>query len=209
VQEEWKASAKEKLGSKFQSVVVQHRDLVRLEVNETGKINAAALKDWQDIGVLGWGLDEKIQVLDEIVSSVWNLGEPGGKYARAVRRFEKWLSRCQDILQSRAKNEEDEDEEPVFIEKLDMAWRDDCLVLARKLESSRDQLKDLGLPEDGSSLTSVMAGCRSLVLGMLAELSTMAQIERDAIQSEVDWIRRMSTLDDNEDKNVAGAAWRR
>ena len=55
----------------------------------------------------------------------------------------------------------------------------------------------------------MVEGCRSLVKGMLTELGTMAQIERDAVAMELDWIRSMNddTMDD-EDIPVAGAVWR-
>jgi hypothetical protein len=44
---EWRASAKRKLDARFQSVVERNEKLVALEVEETGKINAAALQKWQ------------------------------------------------------------------------------------------------------------------------------------------------------------------
>ena len=45
--------------------------------------------------------------------------------------------------------------------------------------------------------------------GMLIELDIMAQIERDAVAMELDWIRSMNddTMGD-EDIPVAGAVWR-
>jgi len=209
-EKEWKASAKKKLGDRFHSIVDRNQELVQLEVEETGKINALALKKWQDMGTPGWGLEEKIQVLDEVVTGVWNLGESGGKYSRVVRKFERWFRRCQDILEMRANDEGLDGDEVVFLEELDRAWKDDCLGLGRKLETWKDQLRELGTPDDtGSSLSVVVSGTRSLVRGMLAELSTMAQIERDAMRMEVEWIKSMNddVLDD--DTNTpAGAIWR-
>lgn len=206
---EWRASAKRKLGARFQSVIDRNEILVQLEVEETGNINTAALKRWQDLGTPGWGLEEKIQVLDEVIGGVWNLGDSGGKYGKVVRRFERWLIRCQDILEARAHDEELEDEEVVFLEELGAGWKDDCLVLGRKLESWRDHLKNLGTLDSGSSLAVVVDGCRILVSGMLTELSVMAQIERDTMSMEVEWIKSMNddVLDDK-DTQVAGAIWR-
>ncbi|KAE9379200.1 hypothetical protein N431DRAFT_434208 [Stipitochalara longipes BDJ] len=206
---EWRASAKRKLGARFQAVVDKNELLVQLEVEETGKINAAALKRWKDLGTPGWGLDEKIQVLDEVISGVWIMGDSGGKYGRVARKFEKWLIRCQDILGARAHDEELEDDEVVFFEELDAGWKDECLVLCRKLESWRDQIRNLGAVDSGSSLAVVVDGCRNLVSGMLMELSVMAQIERDAMSMEAEWIKSMNddVLDDK-DTPVAGAIWR-
>jgi hypothetical protein len=209
INSQWRASAKRKLGSRFRSVVERNKDLVDLEVEETGKINAAALKKWKDLGAPGWGLEEKIQVLDEVVTGVWNLGDSGGKYARLVRKFERWLSRCQDILEARADDEKLEVDEVVFVEELDSVWKDDCLLLGRKLEIWKGHLKDLGSPEVGSSLAVVLDGCRSLVIGMLQELTLMAQIERAAISMETEWIKSMNNdVLDDEDIAVAGAIWR-
>jgi hypothetical protein len=125
-----------------------------------------------------------------------------------VRRFERWLSRCQDIFEARSRDDEVED--IVFLEELDSGWKDDCLLLGRKLESWRDHLKHLGSPDPASSLATVVEGCRSLVRGMLTELSIMSQIERDAMAMELEWIRSMNddTMDDEEDMPVAGAVWR-
>ncbi|XMA08481.1 hypothetical protein WAI453_001272 [Rhynchosporium graminicola] len=210
VEKEWKASAKAKLGARFYSIVDKNEELLHLEVEETGRINAMALKRWQDVGTPGWRLDEKIQVLDEVVSGVWNLGESGGKYSRVVRKFERWFKRCQDILEMRAHDEGLDGDDVVFVEELDRGWKDDCLALGRKLETWRDQLRELGVPaENGSSLSIVVNGTRSLVSGMLTELSTMAQIQRDAMRMEMDWIKSMNddVLDDEAD-TPAGAIWR-
>ena len=45
------------------------------------------------------------------------MGESGGKYARIVRRFERWLSKCQDVLEARSRDDEVED--IIFLEELD------------------------------------------------------------------------------------------
>ncbi|KAI9050086.1 hypothetical protein LZ554_006230 [Drepanopeziza brunnea f. sp. 'monogermtubi'] len=210
VEKEWKTSAMLKLGARFHSIVDMNERLLQMEIEETGKINALAIKSWQDLGAPGWGLEGKIQALDEVVTGVWNLGESGGKYSRTVRKFEKWLRRCQDIMEARAHGEGLDGAEVVFLDELDRAWKDDCLATGRKLEAWKNRLRELGTPDRGSSLSVVVAGCRSLVGGMLAELSTMAQIERDAMRMEVEWITSMNNeiMDDKDDTPVAGAIWR-
>jgi hypothetical protein len=102
-----------------------------------------------------------------------------------------------------------EDDEYVFLEELDAGWKDDCLILSRKLESWRDHLKDLGTLDFDSSLAVVVDRYRNLVSGMLMELNLMAQIERDAMNMEAEWIKSMNddVLDDK-DTPVAGAIWR-
>lgn len=210
VGKQWRASAKRKLNERFESVGDRNEALVCLEIAELGKINAFAFQKWQGVGMPGWDLEEKVQILDDAMSGVWNLGESGGKYARVVRRFERWLGKYQDALQSRARDHEDADGEILFLEELDASWKDDCLLLARKLEGWQRHLRDLGSPGSGSSLGTVVEGCRRLVSGMLAELAVMAQIEREAMNKEVEWIKSMNdeTMDNNKDAPTAGAIWR-
>ncbi|TVY48535.1 hypothetical protein LOCC1_G001316 [Lachnellula occidentalis] len=207
VDKQWRASAREKLGERFQEVVDRNDVLVQEEVDEIGKVNAAALRKWKEASTPGWGLDERVQVLDEVVSGVWNLGETGGKYARVVRRFERWLSRSQATIAAR---ENDADGDIVFVEEIDGAWKDDCLILGKKLEKWREQLRGLETPDKGSSLAVVVDGCQRLVKGMLMELSVMAQIERDVMVREGEWIQSMvdDVEDDEKDMPVAGACWR-
>jgi hypothetical protein len=97
----------------------------------------------------------------------------------------------------------------MFVEELDSGWKDDCLLLSRKLEIWKSHLKDLGSPDLGLSLAVVLDGCQSLVVGMLKELTLMAQIERDAIRMEAEWIKSMND-DVLDDRGIAaaGAIWR-
>ncbi|KAL3426004.1 hypothetical protein PVAG01_02795 [Phlyctema vagabunda] len=203
VELEWRASAKRKLGQRFAEVVKENEGLVRLEEEEMGRINAAALKKWGD----GWGLEEKTQALDSILTGVWNLGEPGAKYSRVVKKFARWITRVQGIFQARDSGDA---AEIVFIEELDGSWRDECLILTRKLEGWRDQLRDLGNSDHGSNLETVLTGCRQLVAGMLDELNIMSKIEADAVRIEGDWIKSMNEDNsDDEDLPPVGAIWRR
>jgi hypothetical protein len=195
-------------------VVDRNDALMVLEVEETSKNNVSAFQKWEDMGTPGWGLEEKIQILDEVLAGLWNLGELGGKYTKLVRKFERWLNRCQAVLETRAHDDEINDnyDEMMFIEELDHGWKDDCHVLGRKLETWRGHLNDLGSPECGSSLATVVDGCRSLIRGMLTELSVMGQIERDTMSIEADWIKTMNhdvlDNDDNDDIPSADAGWR-
>ncbi|CAG8973256.1 hypothetical protein HYALB_00000016 [Hymenoscyphus albidus] len=209
VTEEWKASAKKKLGTRFQDVVRRNDELMQSEVDETGKINAVALRKWKEEGSPGWGLDEKIQVLDEVVNGVWNLGEYNGKYARVVRKFERWLSKSQGILASREDDDTVGNEEFVFLEALEHSWKDECMTLTRKLDTWKLHLRDLRELEKGSSLATVVEEYRKLVQGMLLELGVMGEIERDVMVRESDWIKEMNDDDDEGgDVQTAGACWR-
>ncbi|KAG9245084.1 hypothetical protein BJ878DRAFT_37355 [Calycina marina] len=203
---EWRASAKQKLGERFQGVVRENEELVELERDGIERENAVALLSWGEVGHLG-GVGEKVQILDEIVTGVWNLGESGGKYARIVRRFERWLNCCRSILDSREADEVHGD--IMFIEEMDQTWKGDCQMLERKLEGWRDYLRDLGKPDGKSSLAATIEGYGSMIRGMLMELSTMAQIERDAMASEAELIKS-ANCDDDDDTNIptAGAVWR-
>ncbi|TVY55373.1 hypothetical protein LCER1_G001863 [Lachnellula cervina] len=207
VDKQWRASARKRLGERFREVVERNDGLVQEEIDEIGKVNAAALRKWKEAATPGWGLEERVQVLDEVVSGVWNLGEGGGKYGRVVRRFERWLSRSQGTI---AVRENDLDGDIIFVEELDEAWKDDCLILGKKLEGWREQLRGLETPAKGSSLAVMVDGCRRLVKGMLMELSVMAQIERDIMIREGEWIQSMNddVEDDEKDMPVAGACWR-
>ncbi|PQE13042.1 hypothetical protein CJF30_00002937 [Rutstroemia sp. NJR-2017a BBW] len=206
---QWKASARKKLGAKFQVVVKRREELVLREVEAAGRINAGALKEWEEAGTPGWGLEERVQVLDEVLNGAWNLGESGGKYGRLVRKFEKWVIRCEEILRDREEDRMlDEEEEIVFIEELPAGWKDECLVLGRKLEGWRDALRDLGTVEQESTLKSVVDGAGALVNGMIMELEMMARIEADAVGLEQEWIKSVNGSLEDDDTPAAGAVWR-
>lgn len=167
------------------------------------------------------GLDGKIQVLDTILSGVWSLGEPNGRYTRVVRKFEKWADQTKQAVEARrlagGLGALMDDDEVGFVSELDPAWKDEVSSMARKLDSWRRQLgqlesgvidDDQGGDQKSSSLARLLSGCRSQVHGMLAELDLMEQIERDALAQETAWIRRMNRDDDESDTPRAGAIWR-
>ncbi|ELR06662.1 hypothetical protein VC83_05279 [Pseudogymnoascus destructans] len=211
VQDQWLDSARNKLGHKFETLVRKHGGLVAQEEAQHGQTNALALKVWADSGMPGCGLEEKIQVLDEVVTGVWRMGESGGKYARIVRRFERWMHTVVDIHQRRERGHLLDGDEVMFIEDIDGSWSDDCRVQARKLEEWRDKLADLGKVEVKSSLATAVEGYTTLVRGMLEELDTMRRIEKEVMMSEQVWIKEMiSDAGDEEDVPVrSGAAWHR
>jgi hypothetical protein len=187
-------------------VVARNDALVKLEVEETANVNAAALKRWRDDASMGWGLDERIQALDEVVNGVWNLGEGDGKYARVVRKFERWLNRSQNTIASR---EDGIEEDVVFLEGLDHSWSDECLNINRKLSGWNQVLRELGDLDKKSSLGRIVDGNRVLVTGMLEEIKVMGQIERMVMEKEKSWIRGLND-EESEDGDVvtAGACWR-
>ena len=232
VHAEWRASARRTLEARFDGLAHEHTRLAgRERVARTAR-NVRALQAWGGSGTRGGAvLDDKIQGLDGVLDGLWALGEPGGRYAKAVRRFERWAQRMGEIAAARARDEQgpplDEHDEVVFVGDLGASWREECSHFVRRLEGWRRTLEDIGdvpvptedgrpeteaRPEEGkSSLEMVLGACRALVDNTLAELDVMEGIERDAAAHEMEWIRQANG-DGQDAKNAArpaaGAIWR-
>ncbi|KAH7023522.1 hypothetical protein EDB80DRAFT_697810 [Ilyonectria destructans] len=207
---EWKASAKQKLGERFAKIAAEGRQVDKREKAEIEKENVLALRSW----AVGGGLEDRIQTLDAVINGAWTLGEPGGRYARVIRRFERWVDRMCEIEDARRGDGALLQEQDVlFIGELDAAWKEESTGLIRRLDGMKRQLQDLGqVPDEEnqeqSSLKHMMENSRTLVEGMLAELSLMEEIEREALAREDDWIERMNRDDNADDTPRAGAIWR-
>ncbi|KAI1102840.1 hypothetical protein F4804DRAFT_353402 [Jackrogersella minutella] len=216
---EWHASACDRLGARFARLGAEGDRLRGVERRGAEARNVVALARWGE----GSGLEEKIQILDEVLNGVWVLGEPGGRYARVAAGFEAWAGRMAAIVSAQRSGNVDvlvDGEEVRFLGELDVGWKHDCVGLQRKLEAWRLALRDLGdpsppsssspkpdqsEPEPTSSLKRMVDGCRALVHDMLAELALMAQIERDAARAEDDWIERMNKAIEDEDDDTPAA----
>ncbi|KAI1772396.1 hypothetical protein F4818DRAFT_425805 [Hypoxylon cercidicola] len=211
VDAEWRSSAKQKLGARFAALASDHEALLRLERRGVEARNVAALIRWGDSGSGGRGLEEKVQVLDEVLNGVWQLGEPGGRYERVVQDFEAWADRMATIVAAQRGGDADalvDGEEMRFLGELDRGWKRDCVSLARKLEGWNALLRslgDVGDGQQGSGLARMLDGCRALVRDMLAELAVMDQIERDAARAEDAWIESMNRAIEDEDHDTPAA----
>jgi hypothetical protein len=206
-----------KLRERFVATARANQTLTAAESKIVEQANVSAIRQWGNTGDIG--LEEKIQVLDMLLTGIWGLGESGGKYARVLRRFERWVEKMREIEDARTRGDGTallDGEEVVFVGELDSSWKDDCAGLVRKLDGWRRQLRELGEDPDGhdeagepSSLSRILQASRSLVHDMLAELAIMDEIVREALQKEDEWIRGMiDDQDAGDDTPRAGAIWR-
>ncbi|KAI5855587.1 hypothetical protein GGS23DRAFT_618897 [Durotheca rogersii] len=166
VDAEWHASARATLGARFARLAADHDALVRRERDGVETSNAAALARWGNATTpdaaasgglgLGLGLEAKLQILDEVLDGVWQLGEPGSRYQRVARRFEAWADRAADIAAARRAGDiaalVDDGDEVRFLGGLDAAWKQDRAGLVRRLDGWRASLRELGPPADLSTV---------------------------------------------------------
>lgn len=211
---EWRASARQKLGERFEWLVKRNDELISLEEGQRDRECGLVLKAWaeDENSRSGWGLEERVQVLDECVTGLWGMSEPGSRFGRVVRRFEKWMDRVVDIKSAREKGVllDDESGELRLIEELDQQWRDELRSQARKVETFRERLLDLGKVDGNSSLARTLSGLRSMANGMATELEVMKKTEAEVMRAESGWIREMIEDVSSEDEApTAGAVWRR
>lgn len=209
VDAEWHESARQKLGSRFARLASDNESLLQLERQGVEAKNVAALVRWGS----DRGLEEKVQILDEVLNGVWQLGEPGGRYQRVVAGFEEWADRMAAIVAAQRGGDVEalvDGEEVRFLSELDRGWKHDCISLQRKLDGWRVSLRELGDVADDdqgqrAGLGKMLDGSRALVHDMLSELAVMEQIERDATRAEDEWIERMNKAIEDEDDDTPAA----
>ncbi|PTB67456.1 hypothetical protein BBK36DRAFT_1116422 [Trichoderma citrinoviride] len=216
VDAEWRASAKQKLGDRFDRLSEESREVAELESAGLEKRNVLALRRWGS----GGRLDEKIQSLESIITNVWSLSDPGGRYASVVRHFETWIDGVSEMEDARRKGVVlVQGDDSLFIEDLDAQWKQERGDLINLLEEWRQQLGDIDdLSRDDfyteppdedekSSLEKMLDGSRALIDDMLAELRIMEVIEQEALVREDEWIERMNGGDDDIQVSRVGGAW--
>lgn len=210
VDEAWRASAKEKLGQRFDKLVEASVEVDERVKAEIERENVLVLRQW----AAGGGLEERVQALDAVVNGLWTLGEPGGRYARVVRRFERWVDRMCELEEARKDGGRFlQDQAVLFLGELESDWKEESVGLIQRLEGWKRQLQDVGeVPEaegeEKSSLEQMVEYCQSMIHDMLAELNIMEDIEQEALAREDEWIERMNRDDEADDTPRAGAIWR-
>lgn len=212
VDAEWQASARDKLGDRFSVLNQASHDVAEQERRTREEETVLALRAWG----AGGDLEAKIQGLDAIITGVWTLAEPGGRYARIVRRFERWLDQVSELQTARhggGAMHRMVDGQALFVGELDTPWKGELPGLLRRLDGWRRQLAEIGEPPDvhgfsDSSLCSVLRGLRGSVEGMIEEIHLMEEIEQDALLSEDVWIEVTNREDDDNNTQQAGAIWR-
>ncbi|KAG6027304.1 hypothetical protein E4U19_002111 [Claviceps sp. Clav32 group G5] len=226
---EWQASAEDTLRSRFHDLKVESGEVAERERSVLEGENMLALRQWARGGGAGKDLEGRIQLLDEIVTSLWVLSEPAGRYARLVRRFERFVDRACDAEDARgsslgdAQGEEEEGAlDRLFVEELDAGWKGEVAILTRRLEMWKGQFQSIddfvgsgtgiAVEERGSSsaLERMLEGVRGLLQGMLDELYAMEEMEALVLAREEAWIERVNMREEErQEREVeAGAIWR-
>ncbi|KAK9436161.1 hypothetical protein VB005_10968 [Metarhizium brunneum] len=217
VQAQWHASAEAKLGARFEELGRESGRVSERERFAAESDNILALRRWARGG--RYGIEDKIQSLDEILTGLWTLSEPAGRYARVVKRFERWADHMCDAEEARHDIGRMlvHGHDSLFIGELDATWREECAGLTRRLETWRARLAEIDdLPTqegvataEASSLGRMLAGAGNLVHDMLTELHAMQEIEQQALAREDEWIERVNREgDDDIDTPRVGAVWR-
>ncbi|KAG6058592.1 hypothetical protein E4U32_004559 [Claviceps aff. humidiphila group G2b] len=220
---EWQASAEDTLRDRFHGLKVGSGEVAERERSALEGENMLALRQWARGGAAGRELEGKIQVLDEVVTSLWVLSEPAGRYARLVRRFERFVDRACDAEDARGSSlGEGEALDGLFVEELDAGWKGEVAMLTRRLEMWKGQFQSIddfvgsgtgitaGEGGSASALERMLEGVRGLLQGMLDELYAMEEMEALVLAREEAWIERMNMREEEQqDGEVeAGAIWR-
>lgn len=214
VTESWKESAREKLGGRFEELKIQEEELKALEGELEEEDNVRGLVKWGEMGG-GRGLEERVQVLDAVLSGVWAMGEPGGRFTKVVRRWERWVGGVEAVVAKRKEGGRGGLKGllgggEVWVGEMDGQWREDCKALERRLDEMRKGLRGVTVEEgeiEGCVLGRVLKACEALVDGMLEELEVMGRIEREVKSEEMRWVREVNRAV-GEDVPRAGAIWR-
>ncbi|KAI2637367.1 hypothetical protein GGS21DRAFT_511237 [Xylaria nigripes] len=172
----WHQSARSKLQARFEEVAAADQDLQTVEREAAEERGLQDLLRWGNAGAEKWEnkgtdttdekkdilpLDERIQLLDQVLNGVWTLGEPNSRYQRVVNAFEDWAHQVAEIRAAqqagdvdalltcgdKAKSKPHDSEEKgfgIFVSDLDAGgWKRDHAGLVRMLKGWRKTLSQL------------------------------------------------------------------
>lgn len=184
VQAQWERSAERALRLQFYEVATAHHNMRKNESEVQELVNLHALQEWSS-GSATFGLAENIQLLGPLLNELRALTDSGGRHTRVVQEFEQWMGRAEQVWAGRAAARRVE-----VVEGLGDEWRVEAAALVRKVSGLAREADRLVAPAWGSSISSVVMGCRALVEGMVGELQLMRRVEAEVGEDEARFVEQ-------------------
>jgi hypothetical protein len=187
--QEWECSAKNHISTKFKEIERKHIEMLEQERKQQRQLNVLAITQWQKEGITGWGMEEKVQTLSQVIGEVENFTRTGSKISKIIRVFEDWKQHVEVVHRERMGGRNRGT--LTFVEGIGDEWKFEVDMQLRKLSQCLRQIEDIGSPLEESSLAAILRTCNAVLSGLSEELETVIVIERMAVKRERDWIENM------------------
>ncbi|KAL1617290.1 hypothetical protein SLS54_007843 [Diplodia seriata] len=178
VRTQWERSAEHALRLQFYEVATAHHNMRKNESEVQELVNLHALQEWSS-GNATLGLAENIQLLGPLLNELRALTDAGGRHTSVVQEFEEWSGRAEEVWRRR-----EEAQRVEVVEGLGDGWKVEVAALIRKVMALARDADRLVEPAAGSSISTVVGGCRALVTGIMHELQLMRRIEVEVGEGE-------------------------
>jgi len=192
VQRQWECSAEECYRIRFESLSLAHMTLTARECEFLEQVNATAVIAWGS-GNDGFTIERKVQVLSRILSEMWDLSEPNGKYSCLLESFEHWYGRASKILQLQTPTITSI-ESLGSVEGIGDGWKAEVSLLRSKMRSFQEQLRKLGEVQPNSELARCIQALKTMIGNMLEELDTVQGIEIELVSQGEEWVKESIDL---------------
>jgi hypothetical protein len=202
-QADWKEESETRLRKKYDAVADQYRSTLGDEKQRQAHINMQALGYWAQNCQGHHGssdFSEQIQILSQILQEVSDLVAQGGhgRYTRAVETFEAWFCDAENIRSHRESS--GIADRVVFINPLDLTWKEELHTLKAKLDLCMRQLESLDVQAftgveglEQSALARMTHGLYESTQLMIQEIHAMRTTESQIVRVEREQVSQLAT----------------
>lgn len=189
IQQEWQHSAEDRFRARFHDLALAHKSLTTREGEFQEQVNAWAFIAWGS-GTDGLTIEHKVLVLSGILSEVWDLSEPNGKYSCLLESFEHWHARASRVLQLQKQPDVSQTGLVSSMEGIGDGWKAEVALLQSKVHSFHEQIGVLGEVQPQSDLARCLVSLSSVLSNMMEELDLVQRIEGQMVLQGQTWIKK-------------------
>lgn len=175
IQQEWQCSAENRFRARFHDLAFAHNSLTTREGEFQEQVNASAFVAWGS-RTDGLTIEHKVLVLSSILSEVWDLSEPNGKYSCLLESFEHWYTRASRVLQLQRCPDVNQTGLVSSTEGIGDGWKAEIALLQLKIHRFHEQIRALGEVQPQSDLARCLVSLSSMLCNMMEELDLLQQM---------------------------------
>lgn len=189
IQQEWQCSAEDRFRARFVALALAHKSLTAKEGEFQEQINASAFIAWGS-GTDGLTVEHKVLVLSSILSEVWDLSEPNGKYSCLLESFEHWHTGACRVLELQRQPNGSHTGLVSSMEGIGDGWKAEVALLQPRIHMFHEQIRALGEVQPQSDLARCLSGISSMLSNMMEELDLVQRIEGQVVLQGQTWMKK-------------------